>query len=247
MNLQPNSIVLKKVLDFSDIKIEHVDSSLKLTTSQIQAIEGNWQKIISESKLKGIKVWDAVTYRFESINTSKNIISLSTVNYRTRRGLEKINYKILPSSLQPNSQGLFIASLIQTNDGDYILGNKKTIDKSEFANIELIGGICSPEEVIINSGKDLETVILKEIEEEIGVSRNFVNNTSILGITIGKHTNVGVISNTQLNLSNQELLDLFHAKSDEEIESLIFVNKTKLIEILKQHPSYPSLIPQLLS
>jgi 8-oxo-dGTP pyrophosphatase MutT (NUDIX family) len=247
MGLDPNSIVSKKVLDFDQIKIQHIKSSLDLNVEMYKAVQTNWQELVTEAAHKNVKMWDSLCYRFEGFNSANNSLKLSKLNYSIIRGLEKLRYTNQPYI--PASQCLFVTSLIETRQGQFVLGKKHYIEshKDPRSKTTLIGGVCSPDELIINTGKDIEYVLLKEIEEELGIKPAHIVSNKVIGITYGKHTNVGIICTTKLDLDKDQILQSFSSYSDKEIDSLQFVDYNQMLEILHNHPSYPSLIPELLT
>lgn len=247
MNKEVQPIILySKIFQEDTFQIKKINSMLNLTPEQQDNVDINWKSFVEEANRKGTQPWEGTYYRLENIDQLKNdskVLLFSTIKYSQIRGLtHNSDLSTLAKDSQPNH--IATGSLIQTTDGYFIFGerNKNTMSNS---NIDFIGGGLQPDELEVNSCADIFENMFKEMREETGIEKSHVSKIIGIGITLSSKYNVIFIFYTLLNIAKDEVLDIFRSHNDNEMNDLIFVEKAKLEEFLKDKGSYRPLVTEL--
>jgi hypothetical protein len=241
-------VLLKGRFDFNEIQIIERPTNLLLPPDLREEVAQKWEDLKRQAKEKNIKVWDSINYRLNDFKIVNGILTLeiAELNFSTRVGLAEIREKLWVLGYEFFPRGLFIGTLLETNDGEYIFGerSKKSATRSRT---DIIGGVLSKKEVIIKSGSDFKNALTAELSEEINVTKEHLLESYVMGLVLTDSTQVGIITYTKLNLSSEEVNDSFKNKNDGEMESLVFVDEDKLRDYLNNLGGYKPAIVELLN
>lgn len=119
----------------------------------------------------------------------------------------------------------------------------KALEKSVYTTI---GGIVSPEESDIHSFEDFKNMLSIEIHEEIGVTQDHITDSVFLGSVYSTMADVGFIFSTSIDLTSDEVADLFRQRCDDEIAQINFIEATQVKKHLASMEDYWALIPELM-
>lgn len=238
------SLVLKKTFNPEEITIVKKNKTNRLIDKSLeQKAKIAWEKIFQESNEE---FWDGTCYRLDNIEEVKKgslNFEISTIKYSLVIGYKEISKE---NKLAPEQYSNHISTggLIKTTDDIYIFGNKSEDLKNP--QISLIGGGLQEDELKVNSGRDIERNLFKEIKEEINLSKQDVLSNKIIGILMSGSSGIIIVFETTLNISSQQVLENFKKRSDKEIKSLVFIQQNKLKGFVAEQKDYGSLIQDLL-
>jgi 8-oxo-dGTP pyrophosphatase MutT (NUDIX family) len=238
-------ILYKGQFQLEDIQTDILDDEWVPTPDYDERVKEAWNLKLTEAQEKDMVIWDGTYYRVTNIteleNTSDSIVlRLGTVPYRYIGTLSKLKEHYLASGF-PSLNHLSTAAIIHTND-DYYMFGKRTND----GTIDLIGGGVQKDEVEVTSGSDLTKNLYKEIEEESGIKKSDIKEMNGIGILFSITSNTLIIGHIEVNLSKQEVEEVFKHRGDNEMAEPVFVPKDKLAEFLWGMKSYRALIPSLM-
>ncbi len=203
-----------------------------------------WNERLRAAKDRGIKLWDAESYRIANVDevehTGTLVFKLGLVSYRYPATFQELQKIFIENNLKPIyhfSNG----AMLRTNDGAYLFGKRSTNGVTD-----IFGGAVQPGEVAVCSGADIEANILKEVEEEAGLDLHNMDSNYCIGILQSITSNVLTISHMQLNVSVEEVQKIFKNRKDDEMSELIVVPESDIEPFLKALPSYRPYIFDLL-
>jgi 8-oxo-dGTP pyrophosphatase MutT (NUDIX family) len=242
-----NSIILSdKPFKEDTYTIVHTKSSLDLKASEKKLVDTNWHKFLTEAQSKGFQPWDGTYYRMENIQdiaSGSKEIYLSTIKYSQVRGLKhNVNKSLKSTKFQANN--VDTASLILTNDDFFVFG-VRNCNSPSISKMDLIGGGLQENEFVVKDFSDIFKNVLKEIEEETGLTVNDIKIIQGIGIVHSCYSNVLFVFFTKLNKCRTQVQKIFSNNDDDEMVELEFVEKNFLRDYLKDKGSYRPLTVEL--
>lgn len=243
--IQPEVLVAGPFKE-GDIDIKFTTESNLMSSPELEEkIAKLWEEKYTEAKQLGKHVYNGQSYRLDSFeNNAKLKLTISLFSYSTRYPLTllfkegKVN---LPASYYPN--GLAIGGLVETADNKFVFG-KRGGRSMTHTSIDFIGGIV--EDVELKGSRDLFVLNEAELLEEVGVSKGQIIDMVILGLVQSNTGNVIIISQTRLNISSVKLQEQFRSNSDDEMDELVFIDKSELEEYLLGLGGYKQAVVTLL-
>jgi hypothetical protein len=240
-------VILKKAFKAQDINIKRNKiSSRKIDPVLENKAKSQWEEIVKKSEQEGTKIWDGTYYRLDNVSEIKNgsnEFKLSTIKYslvKAYRGLsEENNLTEDQYTYHINTGGL-----IKTTDNFYIFGNKG----SDFNNpiIDFIGGGLQEDELIVETGNDIERNVFKEIKEEVNLEIEEIKESEIIGILLAKSMAIIIIFEVDLKLTKEEVQIKFDERVEDEIKSLVFVPEKDIKDFFSKQSDYRALVGELL-
>jgi hypothetical protein len=240
-------VILKNNLDINTFKIVHQKTSNRVIDPLLENKATTiWKNLLKEYQAKGLHIWDGNYYRLdnpEEVAKGDTKLILSTIHFSTLQAYKVISEEV---NLKESQYSNFISTggLIKTSDNFYIFGKRgKTIHSS---NVDIIGGGLLESENIVNTGKDIENNLYKEMHEEINILESDVNQCNFIGILHNSSMNILFIFRVDLKLSRSEMIDRFNNRSDDEMSELLFIEEKNIKDFLFSLPSYRPLILELI-
>jgi len=240
-------ILVKGGFSPEDIHIQLNRETNRKTTQELEKlIREEWEWLYSKAKSEGRIIWDGESYRLDDFRVNEHgelFLKVSPIKYSVRAPLNRLTQYTEKLGEQYLAKGLGIGGFLKTTDGKFIFGVRsgKTLTSNK---IDFIGGIV--ENVDLNSGKELFSQNYKEIQEEMGVSKDQIDNMVVLGMILSNTSNVIIITFTQLNIDSKKVLDVFRQRNDEEMSSLEFVEEESLKDYLHDLGGYKVVVYELL-
>ncbi len=236
-------IITDRTFDQNTFKVKHVESRIELSPEQQSLINESWQTFLHEAQKKGSTPWDGTYYRLESLDSVSNQLELSTIKYSAIKGLtHNQDLSLIPLESRPNH--ISTASLIKTKDNLFVFGVRNSNTMSSYS-IDLFGGSLQPDELEVNSTKDIFDTQLKENKEELGISQNEIESMKGIGVILSSKYNVIFVFYTQLSITKEELLAIFRNNNDDEMVDLEFIQEENLESYLSDKGSYRPLTAKL--
>lgn len=253
-----HNMTLKKILpcilfqghfSVKKIKLEILAESKRQIDRKIENyLLRQWDKTLQEARIKGVKAWDSVIYRFESFSVADGnvVLRLSTVPFSIMRSARYyvLELKKLGKTYFPH--GVFVSLVIKTKDGYYI--RVKISSQTLNAGIyDLVGGVASKSEVALHNAQDLFQMSFNEMEEELGVYQNKVADIFLLGAVASSSLNVSLVFQVDLSITKEEVTACFFEKNDGEVESIDFLRVDEFKSALVEMGGYKAKIFDLVS
>lgn len=214
-----------------DIAVVEVPCGLELSNEEMKAINAEWRELLKSSKAQGIQLWDSLAYRLENIDEIRSgsmILHLGTFSYSTLRSLiRRLENGQLNQSQYPLGAGC--VGLIQTSDGYWILARRSSYVTNP-GKVAIIGGSLIKSEKIIASGRDIESALFEEIQEEIGVDSTNIISNYVVGMILSHHANFAVIFETRLDLTKDQVQHQFDRHDCLEMDELVFFTDSQEIQ-----------------
>jgi hypothetical protein len=226
-------------VEFKDEKFVNADPEI---AKKIQIV---WDAYYQEQIGKGIQMQNLDNYRLDSISNMKGAITLhlSVIDYATKIGFREYlkTHPISDFVLDQLPRGIGIGGLLKTADNKYIFAKKSGKTNAKFAT-GFIGGIPTRDEVVINSGRDLAHHLEEEIFEELGVSIENISEISITDIVLSDSGSIMILTESNINLTVEEVRESFKQRSDKiELSDFIVVPEgDELRELLQANGGYYS-------
>jgi len=232
-------ILLKKKINFNEVFIVEESSNRRADPLLDKKAMVIWQERLIEAEKNNQRAWDSVTYRLNSFNFKKGkfLLNCGLMNFSLRNTLKSMP-ELDSYSEDYLPKGLAIGGFIETTDNYFIFGIRSGKTLGGKGDVDFIGGILSKDEKVVENGEDLKTVLFSEIVEEIGIGRENILTSFILGLISSESGNVIILAYSTTNLSKQQVLESFKDMGDEEMANLIFVKKDKLEDFLKSLSNY---------
>lgn len=244
--MNDSEILLAGRFEISAIKIEAewiAENSLSL----IPDLDLKWEHYKREKSAAGVKCWDAALYRLIRwrIEGAHVLLTLGTI--RVKQVLIEgpfVRAQKLPEPYWPKN--MFVCALIYTTDGKAIVAKLagRTIGNRKF---DLIGGALSKDEGEVSCGEDLSAALFREFYEELNLSRSSCSSIVLLGIIRTPSLSIGLIFETTVSLTFEQLKCNFEERNDGEILELIAVEFEKLPAFLADHQGHLPAVARLLS
>jgi 8-oxo-dGTP pyrophosphatase MutT (NUDIX family) len=230
-------ILCRPPLKFREIDLELCDDVWTASPEYDVLVHPLWANMKAAQPL-----WDGIHYRFvDPTELSDNgKVRIGTIAYRyiaTYRSLDKQRILLGLRELYH----LSTAALVVTSDGFYMFGKR-----ARNGAVDLLGGGVQPDELILNSGIELEENLYKEILEEAGICRSDVDKLTGLGAVVSETSNVILLGLLKLGIQRCEVETRFLSRTDNEMEDLVFVPEAELRIRLEGMSDYRHLIAQLL-
>lgn len=240
-------IVQKKRFKAQDIIIiKNKDTTRSIDQGLENKAKNQWDEIVRKNKEEGTKIWDGIYYRLDNVSEVKNgsnEFQLSTIKYslvKAYRGISELHdLKEDQYTYHINTGGL-----IKTTDNFYVFGNK-SIDLNNPI-IDFIGGGLQEDELIVQTGNDIERNVFKEIKEEINLEIEDIKESEIIGILLAKSMAIIIIFEVNLKLTKEEAQIKFDERADDEIKSLVFVPEKDIKDFFSKQSDYRALVAELL-
>ncbi len=241
---QPKTLFSKK-FSASDIKIECLPNAVWTTHPVYDGkVREAWKEKERLAHNAGVEIWDGIQYRVMNVSEIEDDrilhLKLGIISYRYVATF----VDLLPLHQQYGVTPLYHLSttaIIRTSDGVYIFGKRR-----KNGTIDLIGGGAQPDEFAISSGIDLEKNVIKEITEETGIEQSSVTSLQGLGIVQSTSSNILLVFFVELTLSQQQTVDAFTHRAEDEMSELVFVPGNNIRSFLKSMNGYRPLIADLL-
>ncbi len=245
--LIPPKILLAKEIEPEKITIELINEtqSNRVTNSQIESLlEDNWNKKLNEAKRKDITLYDGTSFRLEkfSIDNESLKIVVSPIKFSVRSTLKK-----LPDLAKLGeayfSHGLSVGGIVQTLDDQYLFITKSNKSASD-TKTDIIGGVLEKLEPL--SGIGIVNMNYQELNEEANIDKSMVQNTKVIGLVRSYTTDIIIVTFTKLNVTAEQVRQLFRTNHDSEIADINFVLKNRLSSYLNGLGGYKPAIATLL-
>lgn len=238
-------IIIKKKFEFSDIRVEILpDNEWKPDSGYDQEVSKVWQEKQDAATKEGITIWDGRYYRVVNVEELEKreelFLRLGMINYRYINTAQNLKASFMAHPFEPLFH-LSTTAVLRTSDGFYLFGKR-----SRNGAIDLIGGGVQKDQLEIKDGNDLEKNLLKEMEEEAGIQKADIRKIEGIGILHSITSNILIIAQVQLNLSQEEVESSFKMRGDNEMAEPVFVSEADLPSFLQKMTSYRPLIVELL-
>ncbi len=233
-------VLHKGSLSFTDIAIEHTThSSFCIDEATNARVSDVRQTLQLRRKEEWRLCFNGNYYRVETIqqqSPQQLAIGLSTIRYQYIAAYRSMQ-DFFESSPEHHLNHLSVAAMIKTSDNKYVFGVR-----SHNGSIDLIGGGVQKDELLVQSGTDIQKTLYKECKEEIWLDSCHISSCTYVGTLFSYTSNNIVIASMQLAISSQELSELFHQKTDEEMKWLLYIEPQDIQHFLGKMKSYRPLI-----
>lgn len=227
-------IVVNKNYSFENIKIV-VNNEWFSYEPEIQSqIDKLWEEKVKESEEKWSKLWDWNNYRLVDYKIDDWILLLEVwfVKYRNIWASSIIIDQINNLSKKNRWNGMFVAWLIKSKDNYYILGERSWRYLRKEWELEVLGWVLQPDDIIVNTVWDIYSCLLKELKEEGWIDKIHIIDKKFLWIIRGTNLNFWLIFFIELNLNKEQIIEKFNESNDLEMKNLVFVNESEIEEFL---------------
>ena len=245
--MEDSQILLKGNFSAEDIIIHNVEQSNRKIDPEVEAsLAQVWENNFKIAKEQGKLIFDGESFRLEEFKVinGKLELTVSKFKYSVRSSLVSLAPKLIGKGMEYTANGLAIAGFIRTSDGKYIFGGKSGKTTSTL-KVDFIGGIVEPKE--LKNGKDLIECNKAELKEEINIDAQDIQDIEVTGIIFSPTSNIIILTNTELNLTSEEVLEKFRLENDGEISEIIFKSPEELPDYVKEIGSYKPQALELLN
>jgi 8-oxo-dGTP pyrophosphatase MutT (NUDIX family) len=237
--------IYSKKFSAADIKISgFLGKEWVANSSYDELVQAVWKQKEQLAKEDGVKIWDGMYYRVENVSEIEKSgelrFELGTVPYRYIATVIDLQDSFVANKFDPLCH-LSTAAMIRTSDGFYVFGKR-----SRNGMVDLIGGGAQQDEMVINSGIDLERNLRKEVYEETSISESHIRSVQGIGIVRSMTSNTILISTVQLNVSRDQVRDIFKDRLEDEMSDLLYVSDVEIEFFLRKMSSYRPLIADFL-
>lgn len=242
-----SEIILKRKFNANDLQVEIMQTSNRVIAEELEMrARQAWGEIIEDAKAKGVELWDGEPYRLDNlaeIREGNLNLKLSTIKFSTMAGYIALTRQIEITEAQYTNH-ISTAGLIKTRDGLYVFGIRgNTYHNSK---VDFIGGGLNRSEIIVKSGEDIATNLIREMKEEANIEEQDIALMEGLGILLSDRMNVLIMFEVELKINQDELQNIFRDRLDHEMAELVFVKEEELERFLKDLTSYRPLVWDLL-
>lgn len=221
MQRQTKKLFSSKILGPDDLKLIEVNRINNDIQEHSGLIENSWKEEI----LRNANTYNGDIVEFINViqkNPEEILIEYSPVKYKDLIGLKKLS-----DELNRDFGHISIGGLLH-NKTSYLF---EDIGENE---LRLIGGIVE----IMNGKLNLRENILKEIEEELGLSQNEIKITNgILGFQT-EQGNLIIVCNIEITLDDIEIMNKYKKLRYKELREIAFIKKDNIIEKLNLQGRY---------
>jgi len=221
--------------------------SQRQTNPEIEeVISKTWHELETNVKAKNQLLWNGESLRLDDLKEEHGKLELYTspTDYKTRTCLERNVQEVKNLGLPYLSAGLAIGGFVETLDGFYVF-NQRSVKSVEKFRIDFIGGVMDNMEA--KDGFDLLNHMYLEIQGELNLSKDFIQNISILGLVLSNFGNIIIATSVKLKISFDELSQIFEQKHDEEVQNLVKIDPKDLPEFIAKLGSYKPAALELLN
>lgn len=222
------------IVNYNEISKRKIDTELE------EKVDKFWLEFYKQAIKENKIIFDGESYRLDGFeeNSGKLVIEMSKIKFSKRLPLSRVD-GVWNYSNDYQQNGLAIGGFIKTKDNKYIFGVKSgdTISKQ---TVDFIGGMLEDEHIPQN-GQDLFNVNIREIEEEAGIDKSFINTINLIGLIRSKSTTIVLLTFIELNLSENEVKKIFSVRHDSEMSDLIFKKYDELENFCNELGSYKPL------
>lgn len=242
----PGSVLYRGPLELSAVGIEiRPESSFVAHPSFADRVDDVWVDIVESATRSGSKIWNSHLYRLESFESDSRSLSLSLATIETKQVLATKRVARQSRIDQVHwPLNLFVCGLVSTSDGCYLFGELSGTTLGKKGKIDLLGGALSRDERVLASGADLGAAITKELVEELGIEEQ--SSSNLFGLVLTEFLSVGIVLETSLPLTSQEVQACFAKSNDGELARVVEVSKPNLKEFLLRGGGYFPIVAQLL-
>lgn len=226
MTTEIQKLFSSKTLHIDEIKLTEIERDNSDIERYSQTIEERWKEELKNNPH---------SYNgdvLELIDFCQNAPEVIEVKYSQIKYKDLIGLKTLEEELNRNYAHISIGAMIESQTS-YLFE-----DRGE-GELRLIGGI-----VEMNNGKlSLRENILKELEEELGISRDKleINRGSLTFLT--KKGTLIIVCNIKVNIDDDEIFNSYAKLTNKELKDIAFISKDNVIqELNKQGEYFPFLI-----
>jgi len=245
--LPESKILLSGRFSAEDINIIGTDTSSRKIVPEIESrLSHVWEENSAAAQKAGKLIYDGESFRLEKaeIVEGKLELTVSKFKYSVRSALVALAPQLLELGIEYTGNGLAIGGFIKTTDGKYIFGEKSGKTTST-AKVDFIGGMLEPK--VLKDGKDLIEYNEVEIEEESGIKPEDIESIVITGLIYTPTSNIIILTETNLRISSEEVLERFRDNNDGEMTRLIFKNESELVDYVREIGSYKPQALELLN
>ena len=217
-----------------DIEITVSESTLVVSNETKQRIENIWNAKEQEAKEKDPNLYNGMSYRLNSWLQQDGRLELDfgLIDYKTRLGLVLLSGQQVFTE-QEQHKGCFVGGSVQTSDGYYVM-LKLTGKSMNLDTTEVIGGITE-DNIPIDQGPYLYSVMYEELEEEAGITVGDVKNISIDMMYTDSHYHTGFYFTVDLSITRKELESRFVDNNDVDVDSLLLYTKDEYVQVMQDH------------
>lgn len=217
---------------------EETVTTRKIDKNVEDLLDKYWLELQENSLKNNKQIWDSLLYRLEniSINDISNDLSLtlSTINFSTRKAITNYLDRIMELGEDYFSKGMFSSIFVETKDNKFCF--LKNSGKFETRNTySFPGGAISKSEQLINSGNDLFLTAFRELNEELNISDKDFNNLRLISIYLTIHTHICCLFYLKLDLTQQQLEEIYNSFEHSESSEIIFLNFDEIKDFLSQN------------
>jgi hypothetical protein len=241
-NITLPKILLKQRIDPADIVVvSNQESNLKSTPELDAMIQQKWQQRLREvdaynaGKAENEKkiAYDGVNYRLNGFSSQNNQLrlELSTVNFSTYMGLQ-YEPSVLALGEDYFTKIMYAAGVVRTTDDFYVFGKLAGRTLEDGVIHDFLGGVLTPREVVLHSGKDINAALIKELEEEASIRVEQIALSQFVGMTLDPKLNIGLHFHVDLNIDKETLYRQFNEGHDHEMQDLTLVPRALVAEFL---------------
>lgn len=235
-------ILSKNTFDIRGLGVEVCPHEWTVPSAYEILVQETWKDLLARSRHP---IWDGTYYRLlnpAGLEWGEDAITLrlGTIRYRYIATYPMLHQHHAIHQLGPLHHVSTIA-LICTGDGYYLFGRRM-----RNGEIDLIGGGVQRDELAIANGADLERNLLKEIQEETGISGTEIRQLTGIGILLSENSNVLIVGHAKAGLTRAEATARFALRTEDEMFELVFIPENGLRSALREMSDYRRLIPELM-
>jgi predicted NUDIX family NTP pyrophosphohydrolase len=215
------------------------ESSAKVPPLYSEALEDHWAEIVEYKNSIGTRIWNSDLYRLEDfkLKGEKLLLKVSTVETKAVlvfcRFCQKHEFHEM---YWPKN--MFVAGIVETSDSVCLFGRLSGKTLGGKGKVDMLGGALSKQEIALAGGRDLETALLDEFNEEFGVTVDQVESCWLRGLVLSEVMSIGVIFEIKLGITHAEVLECFEQTNDDELSDFVAVPYTDLSKFLAAGKSY---------
>lgn len=238
--------LIKRRFDINDIIIKLNNTSNRDIDNNIHAeVQKKRDTIVEKDKKNGKNRWDGTFYRIENLSDLNDAaepikLELNTIKYRYLATMNDYMeyYKASPERY-PNHLSTW--AMIQTSDWYYIFWSR-----TGSGDVDIIGWWAQADELEIQTWKDLENNLRKEMLEEAWITDKHIQSLEWIWFVFSFKSNILLIGEAILTINKEELEEVFLTRQDNEMAKLIFISKDDIVNYMSKMTSFRPLLPDLL-
>lgn len=162
-----------------------------------------WEEAVK--KYQG-RLWNGVNYRYEGFDQATATLLLGEAEYKYNYASNFLIEDLARLDFSGRPNCLYVTSVVVTRDQKVVLG-QTAVASIHGVTLNLLGGVLNRDEMVITSGEDLAQYLYKELNEEIGITRDMISSSTGLGIFERPNYRIGIFLQTHLRLTARDLQD----------------------------------------